>query len=187
MAEPTPLAAEIVQTLVDEHRRFLEFLERRVGGRAEAEQVLQAAFAGSVESADTVRNDESVLVWFHRLIGRALIDHHRRRLAEADPLQALSLEVPDIVEAPALQAAARAFVSALVGTIKSEHAAMLRRVDLGGTGAGGAAAGDGRPAKDAGVQLHRARLALRQRVLQACGTCVEHGCLDCACKRASRP
>lgn len=183
MAGPTPLAAEIVHTLVEEHRRFLDFLARRVGSRAEAEAVLQQAFVGSIESADTVRNDESVVAWFHRLVGKALIDRHRGRLAQDDPRGGISLEVPEVVQAPELHAAARTFVSALVGTLRSEHETMLRGIDLAVPGAAGSAADKGLRAKDAGVRLHRARLALRQRVLLACGTCVEHGCLDCECRR----
>jgi RNA polymerase sigma-70 factor (ECF subfamily) len=183
MSEPTPLAAEILDTLVEQHRRFLDFLERRVGSRAEAEEVLQAAFVGSIESADTVRNDESVLAWFHRLLCKALVDRHRRQVAQADPRERFSLDVPDTVEAPELRAAVRTCVSALLGTLKSEYETMLRRIDLAGGGVAGTTTEEGIGAKDASVRLHRARLALRQRVLQTCGTCVEHGCLDCECKR----
>jgi RNA polymerase sigma-70 factor (ECF subfamily) len=34
--------------------------------------------------------------------------------------------------------------------------------------------------------VHRARKALRQQVEKACGTCAEHGCLDCHCKSGCR-
>jgi DNA-directed RNA polymerase specialized sigma24 family protein len=39
------LTAEVVDVLVQRHRRFLQFLESRVGSPAEAEDLLQAAFA----------------------------------------------------------------------------------------------------------------------------------------------
>jgi RNA polymerase sigma-70 factor (ECF subfamily) len=34
------------------------------------------------------------------------------------------------------------------------------------------------------VRLHRARLALKQRLIDTCHTCPEHGFLDCGCDRA---
>lgn len=37
-------------------------------------------------------------------------------------------------------------------------------------------------AENAAVRVHRARKALRRRLEQACGTCAEHGCVDCDCQ-----
>ena len=34
---------------------------------------------------------------------------------------------------------------------------------------------------NAGVRVFRAREALRKQVVRSCGTCAEHGCLDCTC------
>jgi RNA polymerase sigma-70 factor, ECF subfamily len=44
----------------------------------------------------------------------------------------------------------------------------------------------GLTATNAAVRVHRAREALKKRVTQACGTCAEHGCLDCSCKSPSK-
>ena len=37
-------------------------------------------------------------------------------------------------------------------------------------------------ANNAGVRVFRAREALRKQVMRSCGTCAEHGCIDCSCK-----
>jgi RNA polymerase sigma-70 factor (ECF subfamily) len=34
----------------------------------------------------------------------------------------------------------------------------------------------------AGVRVFRAREALKKRVMESCGTCAEHGCLNCTCQ-----
>jgi hypothetical protein len=34
---------------------------------------------------------------------------------------------------------------------------------------------------NASVRLFRGREALREQLRSACGTCAEHGCLDCTC------
>ena len=43
------------------------------------------------------------------------------------------------------------------------------------------AAATGISASNAGVRVFRAREALRKQVARSCGTCAEHGCLDCTC------
>jgi RNA polymerase sigma-70 factor (ECF subfamily) len=40
--------------------------------------------------------------------------------------------------------------------------------------------------ENAAVRVHRARKALRRQVEQACGTCAEHGCIDCHCNASKR-
>ena len=50
---PSP---ETIAVLVDNHRRFLDFLERRVGDRDEAEEILQAAFVRGIERAGEIRD-----------------------------------------------------------------------------------------------------------------------------------
>lgn len=80
MAETTipPLderpAPAVVQVLVENHRQFLAFLERRVGSRAMAEDILQEAFVRSMGKLDTLRSDESAVAWFYRLLRNAIID-----------------------------------------------------------------------------------------------------------------
>jgi hypothetical protein len=41
-------------------------------------------------------------------------------------------------------------------------------------------------ASNAGVRVFRAREALKKRVTQSCGTCAEHGCVDCTCQTPAR-
>ena len=48
----TPIDETRLQPLVDNHRAFLRFLERRVGSREEAEDILQDAFGRSLEKLD---------------------------------------------------------------------------------------------------------------------------------------
>src|SRR5438067_4454856 len=55
----TPATPDVLEVLVENHRRFLAFLERRVGSRVEAEDILQDAFVRSLDRADTVRDPEA--------------------------------------------------------------------------------------------------------------------------------
>ena len=71
---PAPVA-----TLLDNHRAFLRYLERRVGDRALAEDILQDAFAKVVARPEQAPADEAVVPWFYRTLRNAAIDQFRRR------------------------------------------------------------------------------------------------------------
>ncbi|MCC7540519.1 MAG: RNA polymerase sigma factor [Deltaproteobacteria bacterium] len=182
-----PRSPEVIATLVDQHRRFLAFLERRVGNRAVAEEILQEAFVRSLDAASAIRDEESATAWFYRLLRRAVIDHWRRRGAERRALDRLALEPQEDVSAPdeELEEAVCACIGALVDTLKPEYAEAVRKVDLGGSSVIGYASESAITPSNAGVRLHRAREALRRRVAESCGTCATHGCMDCTCGGAT--
>jgi RNA polymerase sigma-70 factor (ECF subfamily) len=185
--EPTSSAA-VVERLVGNHREFLAFLERRVGSRAEAEDILQEAFVRGVERAHAVRDEESVVAWFYRLLRNAVIDHHRRRGASGRALDAFARELDERVEPSAeVTATVCACVRNLSGTLKPEYADALKRIDVDGVSVQGYAAEVGIAPNNAAVRVHRAREALRKRVQASCGTCAEHGCLDCTCETSCAP
>src|SRR5512145_1919584 len=77
----------VVDRLVASHREFLGFLEKRVGDRAVAEDLLQQAFVRGLDRLGDLRDDESAVAWFYRLLRNAVIDHHRRRASSGRRLQ----------------------------------------------------------------------------------------------------
>jgi len=68
---------EPVEVLVENHREFLAFLERRVGSREVAEDLLQEAFVRSLDKVPLDAN-ESAVAWFYRVLRNAVIDHYRQ-------------------------------------------------------------------------------------------------------------
>jgi RNA polymerase sigma-70 factor (ECF subfamily) len=180
----TEAAAEAtVARLAQSHRQFLAFLERRVGSRAAAEDILQDAFVRGVRSAETLRNEESAVAWFYRLLRNAITDHYRRRGSEQRALERLAREpaAHGLGDGDLADAVCRC-VRSLVDTLKPEYAAALRRIDLDGATAAEFAREAGITANNANVRVHRARLALRKQVEKSCGTCATHGCFDCRCR-----
>lgn len=61
----------VLKRLVDNHRRFLAFLIPRV-----REEILQSAFVRATEKQATIRDDESAVAWFYRLLRNALVDYY---------------------------------------------------------------------------------------------------------------
>ncbi len=176
---------EVVRALVDNHRQFLGFLERRVGSRATAEEILQAAFVKTLEKGGALRDGEGAVAWFYRLLRNALVDHYRRQAAEGRALEREARELTEAVD-PELKQVVCACVGELLPTLKPEYADILRQVDLEERGVVDVAREVGITANNAGVRLHRARVALKKQLERSCGTCASHGCLDCTCKSSSR-
>jgi len=176
-AEPTA-----VDVLVGGHRRFLGFLERHVGDRALAEDILQSAFVRGLERVDQVRDGESVTAWFYRMLRNAVIDHHRRRGTKARALDSLARALESDTEPlPDDRDAVCGCLGELAGALPPDQAQAIRRVDLDGIAVKDFAAEAGITANNAGVRLFRARENLRRAVSRCCGTCAEHGCRDCSC------
>lgn len=189
LAGEQPPAKDVLHVLVENHRRFLGFLKGKVGSEATAEEILQAAFVKYIETSATIRDEESIVAWFYRVLRNAVVDHHRRRGTEERALSQLAAEMPETIgEAPAeVIGPVCACVGDLLTTLRPEDGDLIRTVDINGTPIVAAAAKRGISAGNARVRLHRARQALRRRVEEACGTCAVHGCLDCTCARGSSP
>ena len=171
----------VAGVLVENHRAFLQFLERRVGDRALAEDLLQEAFTRNLDRLADVP-DEALVPWFYRVLRNAAIDRHRRKGAEERALAAFARELAEASQPPEdLHREICACVGRLARTLKPEYAQVLQAVDVEDTPVKAFAEGAGLTSSNAGVRLFRAREALRRQVAASCGTCAEHGCIDCTC------
>ncbi len=176
-----PEASAVLDTLVENHHAFLDFLERRVGSRDTAEDLLQEAFGRAVTHVHTLRDGESAVAWFYRLLRNAVIDHYRRNAVAGSALERFASELPESVPPPELADQICACVSRLAGTLKPEYADALQEIEVKGVSVKDYATAHGLTANNAGVRVFRARQALRAQVAASCGTCADHGCLDCSC------
>ena len=178
------LSPEMLATLVARHREFVRYVERRIGDRATAEEIVQEAFVRSLDRAADVR--ESVVGWFYRVLRNAVIDRQRRQSVQNRRLDALAIEMAGAEGDEEWTGIACRCVLDFADALKPEYADILRRVDVEGLAVKDYADQSGITASNAGVRVFRAREALRRRVAEACGTCAVHGCLDCSCDEAPR-
>jgi RNA polymerase sigma-70 factor (ECF subfamily) len=85
--------ARSVAALVENHRAFLRYLERRTGDRALAEDILQDAFAKVVSRPESAPTDEAIIPWFYRGLRNAAVDQFRRRGASVRAYEASAKEL----------------------------------------------------------------------------------------------
>ena len=179
------MSPETATQLVENHRQFLGFLEKRLSDRALAEDILQDAFVKSLEKGNELRDESASVAWFYRMLRNAVIDQYRRNGARSRALEGLAREMEGAVEPPPeIRGAICACVARLASTLKPEYADVIQRVEVDGVAVQDYAAQAGITANNAAVRVFRAREALRKQVKASCGTCAEHGCVDCHCKPA---
>jgi len=177
------VGSDAVAVLVENHRAFLGYLQKRLGRGDVAEDILQEAFARGLDKLPDFESDESAVAWFYRVLRNAVIDHYRRGGASERALSALASDLEKTTQ-PDLDTrnAVCQCVAHVANTLKPEYAEALRRVEVDGVPVQEFAREAGITPNNAGVRLFRAREALRKRVAQSCGTCAEHGCVDCTCR-----
>lgn len=174
---------EVVRTLVANQRSFLRFVEKRVGSRQLAEEILQAAFVHALARAASVRRQEAIVAWFSRVLRNAIADHFRKAGRRERALErfAAALGATGTSDERVEREICRC-VGRLAKTLKSDYADALQRIDVDGIPVRSFAEERGISSSNAAVRVFRARQALKRRVARSCGACSTHGCLDCSCE-----
>lgn len=133
MSETPRIDADAKRVLVENHRELLRFLERRLGRRDLAEDILQEAFARGLEKLASVRDGESVVPWFYRTLRNATVDYYRRTKSADRALAQLAEEIVAHEEpTETIRDEVCRCVARLAGTLESKYADALRRIEVDG-------------------------------------------------------
>jgi RNA polymerase sigma-70 factor (ECF subfamily) len=177
------MATAAFNTLLDHRRQFLGFVQRRVPDPAIAEDILQAAYLRALQREGELDSRESIVGWFYRVLRNAVIDQYRRRTTEDQALEQWGKELEDqTTPLPETQREVCACLTRVLDTIHPNYAELLRSVDLGEQPLQQFATERNISPANAAVRAHRARTALRKHLIETCGTCAEHACVDCTCR-----
>jgi RNA polymerase sigma-70 factor (ECF subfamily) len=174
------LSPEALARLAASRREFVGFVEKRVGSREAAEDIVQSAFVRGMERGGGV-DEESAAAWFYRVLRNAIVDHYRRQAAAERAQERLAVELPLWQDAAETKAEVCQCLAGVLDTVKPEYRRALEFVDIDDGSLRDFAASAGITESNAAVRVHRARKALREQVKLACGVCAEHGCLGCSC------
>jgi RNA polymerase sigma-70 factor, ECF subfamily len=179
------ISSEALGRLLDNRGKFLSFIERRVGSSAVAEDILQAAYVRGLERGGELRDDETAVAWFYRILRNAVIDHYRHQAVAGRALEEWAKELEPQVEPDDLtRGEICECLNDVIVELKPEYRDAIELVDLQERSLRDLAEKAGISANNAGVRVHRAREALRKQLERVCGTCATHGCVDCHCKHA---
>ena len=180
-------AGGIVRRLLDHQSSFRSFLRRRIGDEALAEDLLQQSFVKAVEHQHSLRNEDSVVAWFYRVLRNTVIDYYRMHGAESRRDEAFLQELTHRGEdkemlLDEMKAAVCQCLYGIMPELRSNYRELLRRIDLEGESPAHVADDLNITLNNLTVRLHRARQALREGLERSCGVCSQHGCLNCTCE-----
>lgn len=183
--DPTTIAeppASPERALLDGRAAFLGFLMRRLGNRADAEDVLQEFCIRVLSRRDQLRQVERMDAWLYAVLRSALNDHFRKTARRGRLAEAVARE-PETWAEDAADEMSRICTcpGGLISQLRPADADLIRRIDFGEEDRASVASDLGLNRNALGVRLHRARTALRAALMGHCGPCCQSGHDDCHC------
>ena len=180
---PATARTAVRTAIVDSYDRLRNYLQRRFNSVADAEEVLQVFVLKALERSADVRDAESVRGWLSKVLATTIADFHRQTSRHKIRETPLSTELSDRLAAVTEVELACECLYAHLLSLKSEHAEVIRRVDLGGESMEAVAADLGITVNNLTVRLYRARQALKERLESRCVICREESFWACRCDR----
>lgn len=173
----------VVADALHQYRAQLEGFVRSRVPASEVDDVLQVAAVRALERHATVQDPTRILAWLYTVHRNVMSDTVRRegsrkRLAERARLEAEAEDAP--WSGAEIDELCRCSV-AQAQQMGERYAEILSLVDLGDLSVAEASAVLGISANNGAVRLHRARKALRKRMLEHCGVTNMRECADCRC------
>lgn len=173
-----------LEQLLARREMFVSFVARRVGSRSVAEDIVQAAFVRGFERGDRLRDQESVVAWFYRILRNAIVDYFRSSLSQNRALEALAAEIQRTPnESAELKREICACIGGLLEELKPEYKQAIQISEINEQPLSDLASQAGISVSNAAVRVHRARQSLLKQVKETCGACAEHQCVNCNCRR----
>jgi RNA polymerase sigma factor (sigma-70 family) len=173
------VVSDLHDALLSRRPRFVSFVRSRVLDRTAAEDIVQLAYARTIERGGMPEDPDSAVRWFYRVLSNAATDYLRRSGAEQRGLERLQRE--PAVTSPAAPARLCRCVNRALGELKPHYRQVISRVEVEGASLAVVAAEAGISSNNAAVRLHRARRLLADRLRRICGSCSLDACADCDC------
>ena len=180
---PMPEQNVLPPLIIECHQRLSAFFSPRVDDLTAAEAVLHAAYAAAQKKPDEPKDGEPMAAWLSQLLRNSLTLHYRATDSERWKRPGFPEEAKKIRknEDEDIKALAGACLAALLPALKADQADLFRRAEIENRALKDMAHRERTSPADIAVRLHRARAALKKKVLQACGACATHASMDCAC------
>jgi RNA polymerase sigma-70 factor (ECF subfamily) len=175
---PSDEARAAIETMLVAHREeFLRFAQRRVPSNVQVDDLLQQVSLRALERAATLRDPEKARAWIYTMLRRVIADARGgREVPMAEPPEPLE-ETESSHDAVTLCGCSIEIFESL----KPEYREALARVELGDEPIAAMASDLGISTNNATVRLHRARHAMREKLVNRCGVSTVSECLDCSC------
>lgn len=179
------IAPALLDTLNEHYDDFRRFLERRVGDKTTAEDVLQNFYIRVIQSKPQLRDERNAIGWLYTVLRSVLIDQYRKDAARkrgeiryAQEQIVLEHNSENSEEMDNICNCARE----LLHELQPDQAELLNRIDFLEEPRKKVGADMDISQQHLRVRLHRARLAIGTALKKHCGACCETEYRDCFCE-----
>ncbi len=171
--------SKIDTQLLEGLNEYMAFARKRLSDPELAVDAVQDSLLKALKRANQIRDEKNVKAWFYSILRRTIIDLYRKH----DVRERLAAQMDQVAGwSEEDELAVCNCMNQLIPTLRPQYATVLQRVDLDGEAPESVAATLGITTNNLNVRLHRARKQLKRRLLQTCGMCAKHGCLNCTCE-----
>ena len=179
---PEGLETSPESALLDGRGAFMGFLVKRLGNRADAEDVLQDFCIRVLRRKDQLRDVDRMDAWLYAILRSTLNDFYRKGSRRKRLAESVAMEPEEwIDDAPTQMAQLCMCHGGLISELRPMDAELIRRIDFGEESREAVASDLGLTRNALGVRLHRARTALREALTNHCGACCQMDRDDCSC------
>jgi len=169
--------------VVNNRRKFLNFVRASVHDLADAEEIVQKVSVKVIARAGTLRDPSRAEAWIYRLLRNEIADHFRQAAVRSRRMEELPDEIaPKPSTASLLQPRACPCAMEEVAKLRPNYSDALQAMEMNDEAVAAYAARKGISANNAMVALHRARKSMRKHLESRCGNCAGSGCFDCICE-----
>jgi RNA polymerase sigma-70 factor (ECF subfamily) len=167
------------QLIIEQQQGLLKFIRSKVKNEEQAEEILQLSLLKALTAIQQLEDEEKALSWIYRIIRNSISDYYRTKHSEVEFPENLDLEPISEDESNQLCKC----IDAILDSIKSDYAEVIRRVDLNEEKPNEVAEELGISLENLKTRRFRARKKLKDHLILICKTCSVHACLDCGCKQ----
>jgi RNA polymerase sigma factor (sigma-70 family) len=171
----------LATTLLANLGAFQSFARSRLRDEQLAADAVQESLLRALKASGKLSHDQNLVAWFYRILRNVLADLQRQRSREGEALAEFAEEMGVRDRDDALEDVACRCLRGLLDTLPNDYSRVIELADLRSQPLEIVANEIGISKNNAKVRLHRARRKLRDRLIQTCGICSKHGCLDCTC------
>ena len=173
---------QVTEVLLQNYKQFHDFVARRIGNSADAEDVLQQSLLKALKQPPSSVIESSIVSWFYTILRNSLIDYYRARASREKKYQQQD-EEDELIASEELKNEICECMHDLLPTIHPNYADLISKIDLENQDHAEVAQKLGISRNNLDVKLHRARRALKKSLEAMCGACTKHACLNCSCKQ----
>jgi DNA-directed RNA polymerase specialized sigma24 family protein len=172
----TQSAGEPMRLLLAHRVKYLNFLFKQSRNIDVAHEIFQQVAVRVLERGIQLRSTARAEAWLFRILRNSVADHYRRGATTRLRVEAGFEHATTTAQTNLCPCASEQLIQ-----LKPEYREALSEVTIAGASVRAYADSHTISVNSTSVRLHRARKALKQRLIKVCGPCAGSGCFACVC------